>query len=568
MAVSARILPLCALSVKDLIEPSFVSQAPTEDAAPDERAVTVPRLLADILECDVLCCQETKLPRRKIGPELAVFDHHDAYYSFCRSAPSQQSLRIGYSGTSTFVDARLPARAAQDGLLGSVGTGSPSAAPCPASISIVCPDLDSLELTTAPTALDDEGRAVLLDLGAFVLINVYCPNRGDNESRAQVKTDYHALLLHVLTTLLTTDDRDVILVGDLNVSHRMIDHADPATVLADTYGTARMLDPEAAFAAANPTRAWLDAVLALGMVDAYRAVHPGSPGFTCWNTQISARRADFGTRLDYILVSPRLVPRIRACDRMPHVLGSDHCPVYIDLDVPDLDALLQGPVVEAARVQSRPSLCARYLPELSARQRSIKEMVAVASKRRAADVTEQENGVVSVATGAGSIASALSADPASQPDAARPSLPPSRPLKKPKTDSARAIASGPKQSTLSTFFTRPAATSTSTFTLTPVPPGPPTQPTPSNSRADPSEPRTAASTRNGSASASWATLFRPREPPKCAHGEPGVSFSVNKRGPNQGRKFWVCARPVGPKSAGLSEFRCNFFEWDNARKSK
>ncbi|KAJ3364445.1 DNA-(apurinic or apyrimidinic site) lyase 2 [Allomyces javanicus] len=366
-------------------------------AAPDEQPVTVPRLLATVLECDVLCCQETKLPRRKIGSELAVFDHHDAYYSFCRSAPSQQSLRIGYSGTATFVDSRLPVHAAQDGLLGSAVAGSPSAVPNPASNAIVRPDLPSLNLTTAPTALDDEGRAVLLDLGAFVLINVYCPNRSGTDTRAQVKADYHALLLHVLATLLTMHDRDVILVGDLNVSHRMIDHADPATVLADTYGTSRMPDPEAAFAAANPTRAWFDAVLTLGMVDAYRAVHPESPGFTCWNTQIAARRADFGTRIDYILVSPRLVSRIRKCDRMPHVLGSDHCPVYVDLDVPSLDALLQGPTVEAASVQDRPSLCARYLPELSARQRSIKDMVVVASKKRAADVTEQENGSMSAA---------------------------------------------------------------------------------------------------------------------------------------------------------------------------
>ncbi|KNE56441.1 exodeoxyribonuclease III (xth) [Allomyces macrogynus ATCC 38327] len=559
------ILPLCALSVKDLLEPSVASQELVENAAFDERPVTIPRLLTNVLECDVLCCQETKLPRRKFGPELAVFDHHDAYYSFCRSAPSQQSLRIGYSGTATFVDSRLPVHAAQDGLLGRAGAGSPSAAPIPVPNGIVYPDLASLNLATAPTALDDEGRAVLLDLGAFILINVYCPNRGDTDTRAQVKADYHSLLLHVLTILLTTHDRDVILVGDLNVSHRMIDHADPATVLADTYGTARMPDPAAAYAAANPTRAWFDAVLALGMVDAYRAMHPESPGFTCWNTQISARRADFGTRIDYILVSPRLVPRIRACDRMPHVLGSDHCPVYADLDVPDFAERLQGPVVDAASVQ-RPSLCARYLPELSARQQSIKEMVAAVSKKREADAAGIENGSALGGASVPGNTTASSADLASHPDPARPSPPPSRLTKRIKTDSGRSTASSGKQSTLSTFFTRPAATPTPT--PSPASAGVPARPTPSNSGADPGDPHAAAATRNGSASASWATLFRPREPPKCAHGEPGVPFSVNKKGPNQGRKFWVCARPVGPKSAGLSEFRCNFFEWDNARKSK
>ncbi|KNE54792.1 exodeoxyribonuclease III [Allomyces macrogynus ATCC 38327] len=184
------------------------------------------------------------------------------------------------------------ARPRQDGLLGSSGTGSTSATAIPVSNGIVSPDLGSLNLTTAPTTLDDEGRAVLLDFGAFVLINVHRPNRGDDDTRAQVKADYHALFLHVLTMLLTMHGRDVILVGDLNISLRIIDHADPATVLADTYGTSRMPNPEAAFAAANLTRAWFDAVLALGIVDAYRAMNQVSPGFSC---QIAARRADFGT---------------------------------------------------------------------------------------------------------------------------------------------------------------------------------------------------------------------------------------------------------------------------------
>lgn len=234
-------------------------------------------------DVDVLGLQETKLQAGDVTDEL-------------RAPPGFRSLwchgkRKGYSGTAVYAREQLGAE--------------------PFAFSVG---------GAAHPELDVEGRVVAVDLGALVLLNVYFPNGGSSLERLRFKHAWHDAFLHQLTRLATT--RSVVVCGDFNVAHRAIDLA-----LPDEWAEVSGFLPE--------ERAWFDRLLAAGFVDTFRAEKGDLPRqYTFWETRTRARETNQGWRIDYVVVSRDLEDKLVDAWISPQVLGSDHCPVGVELAVP------------------------------------------------------------------------------------------------------------------------------------------------------------------------------------------------------------------------------------------
>jgi AP endonuclease 2 len=376
------------------------------------------------------------------------------------------------------------------------------------------------------------------------------------------------------------------------------------------------------------------------------ANHPG------WNTKISARETNYGTRIDYVLVTPGLIPWIKAADIQPSIKGSDHCPVFVDLyDQITTDAggklslcdLMHMGVDSVKR--EPPRLAVKYWPEFLGKQTLMSNFFtkrgaevlpptapanALSPLATASDALNEQPQLVSVEEQSTSKATQVSSS--SQPDT-EPSLSPSpispastqasfkpsqesreKSHKRPSTGTSTAAgASKPKklkagQSKLSSFFTKPTAASIALANALPshrasswssaeiidlcedseeMQPSPlPTITSeirlPADNNSSPTSSRSSRENGNGNgkagdAASSWSAVFMPIPPPLCTvHQEPAKEFRVNKPGPNKGKTFYLCARPVGPgydkgRHERLREevdhqYKCNFFMWTSDAK--
>ena len=169
---------------------------------------------------------------------------------------------------------------------------------------------------------DDEGRVVAADFGDFVLFNVYFPNGSGNRdnSRVPYKLEfYDALLNHVQR--IRENGREIIVMGDFNTAHHPIDLARPGPNKKNSGFLSIERD---AF------QAWIDQ----GFVDSFRHLHPDQSGrYSWWSYIQNARGRNVGWRIDYILCTPGLAPKIKVAEIDDHVFGSDHCPVRLELDL-------------------------------------------------------------------------------------------------------------------------------------------------------------------------------------------------------------------------------------------
>ncbi|KAH9072302.1 Endonuclease/exonuclease/phosphatase [Lactarius deliciosus] len=571
------------------------------------------------LQADIICFQEMKSSRAAVGRDVALLDSFDSFFSFPDS-------KGGYSGVAVYTDVRTatPLKA-EEGLSGRLQQKPP---PSPEErISSSYPAAHDLELVPDENeqtpydllALDLEGRALVLDFGLFVLINLYCPNEG-SDARFPYKMNYHLMLQERVKGLIA-EGREVVVVGDLNVCAAPIDHCDghlPSN--ASTFWD-------------HPARAWMrDWLTPRGpLVDVLRQFWPDRKGmYTCWNTKISARETNYGTRIDYVLVTPGLLPWIKASDIQPSIKGSDHCPVFVDFhDEITTDAgekLVLRDLMhmhEDAAKREPPRLAAKYWPEFQGKQMLVSsfftkrgaETKALPAPAPAAAPTTASDLLLDVSDtqllppplsaiepAASPVPQASSStQPATEPSPPPPSLTPplnsqastkppqaSHPSRRrPRADNSTPAETSKRkklrtgQSKLSSFFTPatiPKASRTvappeivdlcgedeEEFSEAPLPTitseiRPPSQ----GSKEDESSTKRAAS---------WSALFTPVPPPLCTvHGEPAKEHRVNKPGPNKGRTFYLCARPVGPgydkgRSERLREevdhqYKCNFFKW-------
>lgn len=221
---------------------------------------------------DVICLQETRALPEQAGLDLPGY--HAAW---------NPAVRPGYSGVAVLTRARPRAVVA--------GLGLPE--------------------------LDAEGRVLAVELDDLFVVSVYAPNAQRELARLDLRTRAWdpALLAHVRDLAAR---KPVVFGGDLNVSHREIDLANPQ----QNRRNAGFTDEE---------RAGFDAIVAAGFLDTFREFEPGGGHYTWWSNLKGVRERNIGWRIDYVLISPSLRPRLEAASIHADVLGSDHCPVSIDL---------------------------------------------------------------------------------------------------------------------------------------------------------------------------------------------------------------------------------------------
>ena len=164
---------------------------------------------------------------------------------------------------------------------------------------------------------DSEGRVLTLEYDDFFLVNVYTPNSQRDLARLDYRTRaWEPSFRRHLKALEKT--KPVIFCGDLNVAHTEDDLANPKS----NRRNAGFTDEE---------RREFQALLDAGFVDTFRLFTRGNGHYTWWSYMNNARPRNIGWRIDYFLVSEALVPRVKSARILPHVAGSDHCPVVLEL---------------------------------------------------------------------------------------------------------------------------------------------------------------------------------------------------------------------------------------------
>ena len=164
-----------------------------------------------------------------------------------------------------------------------------------------------------------EGRVITASYPAFYLVCCYTPNA----QRGLARLDYRMQWEDEFRAYLLELDREkpVVLCGDLNVAHREIDLKNPGP----NRGNAGFTDQE---------RGKMTELLEAGFLDTFRLLHPDESGaYSWWSYQFNARANNAGWRIDSFLASQRLRDRILAAEILSQVMGSDHCPVSLELDI-------------------------------------------------------------------------------------------------------------------------------------------------------------------------------------------------------------------------------------------
>ena len=223
-------------------------------------------------DADVLCLQETKLQPDQIQLELP------GYALYWNSAEKK-----GYSGTAVFT--RVP------------------------PLSVTC--------GIGVEEHDHEGRVITAEFDGFYLVCCYTPNAQEGLARIGYRMAWEDAFRDYLLGLDRV--KPVVLCGDLNVAHQEIDLKNPKT----NRGNAGFSDQE---------REKMTKLLGSGFTDTFRALYPDRTGaYTWWSYRFSARKNNAGWRIDYFIVSDRLMGRVE--DQIIHseVTGSDHCPVELVL---------------------------------------------------------------------------------------------------------------------------------------------------------------------------------------------------------------------------------------------
>ena len=165
---------------------------------------------------------------------------------------------------------------------------------------------------------DHEGRAITLEYENFYLLNVYTPN----SQRELTRLDYRMTWEDALRNYMMELDKvkPVIYCGDLNVAHEEIDLKNPKT----NHFSAGFTDEE---------RGKFSELLASGFSDTFRSLYPDKVEYSWWSYMFQARQKNVGWRIDYFVVSNRIMDKVKEAKIHTEIMGSDHCPVSIEIDI-------------------------------------------------------------------------------------------------------------------------------------------------------------------------------------------------------------------------------------------
>ena len=223
------------------------------------------------LNADFFCLQETKMQAGQLDLQ---FDGYQSYWNYAD--------KRGYSGTAIYTR-HTPL---------------------------------SVTYGIGVDAHDHEGRVITLEMNDFYLVTLYTPNSQDELKRLDYRMTWED---DFKTFLLALDARKpVIVCGDMNVAHQEIDIKNPKT----NRRNAGFTDEE---------REKMTVLLESGFTDTFRFMYPEEVTYSWWSYRFKARERNTGWRIDYFLVSDRLKPQIADAKIHTDILGSDHCPVELDL---------------------------------------------------------------------------------------------------------------------------------------------------------------------------------------------------------------------------------------------
>jgi len=175
----------------------------------------------------------------------------------------------------------------------------------------------SIEYALGKKEFDSEGRTIVADYGQFVLFNIYFPNGGAGNKRVPFKMSFYDHFLKKVEKLRKAG-RNIILCGDVNTAHTEIDLARPKENQKNT----GFLPEE---------RAWVSTFIERGYVDTFRHFCKEPGHYSWWDYKTGARVRDIGWRIDYFFVNEGFLPQIKKAFILKQVMGSDHCPVGIEI---------------------------------------------------------------------------------------------------------------------------------------------------------------------------------------------------------------------------------------------
>jgi len=227
---------------------------------------------------DVVCIQETRVSEEQIPEDLRSVPGYHSYFS--------SAEKKGYSGVAIYTRE----------------------------------EPERVRSSWGGTKFEGEGRILSADYEAFTLFNIYFPNGKASPERLRYKMEfYESFLGHVKKA--DRKGKGIVVCGDVNTAHREIDLARPK----ENEKVSGFLPEE---------RAWIDRFLAAGFCDTFRVFEPGAGHYTWWDLKSGARARNVGWRIDYFFVNRTLKPVVRSASILKDVMGSDHCPIQLSLELP------------------------------------------------------------------------------------------------------------------------------------------------------------------------------------------------------------------------------------------
>ena len=239
---------------------------------------------------DIICLQETKVAPEQLAPEVREVAGYHSFFSHSKN-------KKGYSGVAIYSKEK------------------------PLSVAFDFPPAIVKKYSMQKDKYGDpnaEGRVMAAEFKNFFLVNVYTPNSKRDLSRLTLRSDlWDPAFLAYCKQL--EKKKPVVFCGDLNVAHEAIDLARPK-------------ESEGAHGFTKEERAGIDKVIKAGFIDTFRTLHPTAvSAYTYWDQLSRARLRNVGWRIDYFFVSKALVKKVIKAEILADYMGSDHCPIAIDL---------------------------------------------------------------------------------------------------------------------------------------------------------------------------------------------------------------------------------------------
>ncbi|MER2089003.1 MAG: exodeoxyribonuclease III, partial [Sporosarcina sp.] len=226
------------------------------------------------MDADIFCVQEIKLQEGQIDLQL------DGYHQY-----SNYALKKGYSGTAVFTKEK------------------------PLSVKYGVGDFEA----------EDEGRILTLEFPQYFVVNVYTPNSQRDLARLPFRLEWEDNMRAYLKKL--NQIKPVIYCGDLNVAHQEIDVRNVKSNIGNSGFTFE-------------ERGKMTDLLAEGFIDTYRYFNPDQEGaYTWWSYMSKVRERNIGWRIDYFIVSKQLEPLLKDATIHSDILGSDHCPIVLEMQI-------------------------------------------------------------------------------------------------------------------------------------------------------------------------------------------------------------------------------------------